>query len=172
MDPSDPVTRYLPPLGRARAEGLALPPGAPAEERRVAALVVLASIVRREGWTEVVDLSREDALEIAPGEPPFPDAFEARAHRRLVEHLGPWPCTACAGASAPASPRATWSSSPILPARSRPSRARARASSAARRCSDSTRGVEGALARAIERNRCVHPDITPRVARPRAVSAS
>ncbi|WP_437329385.1 hypothetical protein [Sorangium sp. So ce381] len=100
MDPSDPVAPYLPTLGRARAEGLALPPGAPAEERRVAALVVLASIVRREGWTEVVDLSQEDALQLAPGEPPLPDAFEARAHRRLVEHLGLRPCTACAGAGA------------------------------------------------------------------------
>ncbi|WP_438043056.1 hypothetical protein [Sorangium sp. So ce128] len=102
MDPSDPVAPYLPTLGRARAEGLALPTGAPVEERRVAALVVLAFLVRREGWTEVVDLSPKDALQIATDEPPLPDAleFEARAHRRLAEHLGPRPCTACAGASA------------------------------------------------------------------------
>ncbi|WP_438027693.1 hypothetical protein [Sorangium sp. So ce233] len=100
MDPSDPVTRYLPTLGRARAEGLALPPGDPAEERRVAALVVLASIVRREGWAEVVDLSPEDAQQLERGEPPLPDAFEARVHRRLAEDLGLRPCTACLGAGA------------------------------------------------------------------------
>ncbi|WP_437757672.1 hypothetical protein [Sorangium sp. So ce1389] len=100
MDPSDPVTRYLPTLGRARAEGLALPPGAPAEERRVAALVVLASLVRREGWAEVVDLSPEAAGQLEAGEPPLPRAFEARAHRRLAEDLGPRPCPACSGAGA------------------------------------------------------------------------
>ncbi|WP_437735541.1 hypothetical protein [Sorangium sp. So ce1335] len=100
MDPSDPVARYLPTLGRARADGLALPPGDPAEERRVAALVVLASIVRREGWAEVVDLSPLAAEQLERGEPPLPDAFEARVHRRLAEDLGLPRCTACLGAAA------------------------------------------------------------------------
>ncbi|WP_155797964.1 hypothetical protein [Sorangium cellulosum] len=99
MDTSDPVARYLPTLGRARAEGLALPPGDPAEERRVAALVVLASIVRREGWAEVVDLSPEAAQQLERGEPPLPDAFDARVHRRLAEDLGSRPCSACLGAA-------------------------------------------------------------------------
>ncbi|WP_437289371.1 hypothetical protein [Sorangium sp. So ce406] len=103
MDPSDPVARYLPTLGRARAEGLTLPPGDPAEERRVAALVVLASIVRREAWAQVVDLSPEAAQQLERGAPPLPDAFQARDHRRLAEDLGPRPCTACLGAgTAPA----------------------------------------------------------------------
>lgn len=99
VPPSEPVARYLPTVERARAEGLALPPGAPEEERRVAALVVLASIVRREGWTEVVDLSPEAAEQLEPGDPPRPLSFEPRAHRRLAEDLGLRPCTGCAGAS-------------------------------------------------------------------------
>ncbi|XXX72995.1 hypothetical protein WMF30_35635 [Sorangium sp. So ce134] len=98
VPPSDPVARYLPTVARARDEGLALPPGAPAEERRVAALVVLASIVRREGWTEVVDLSPEAAEQLEPGDPPRPRSFEPRAHRRLAEDLGFRPCPGCAGA--------------------------------------------------------------------------
>ncbi|AGP38752.1 hypothetical protein [Sorangium cellulosum] len=99
VPPSDPVAPFLPTVARARDEGLALPPGAPADERRVAALVVLASIVRREGWTEVVDLSPAAAAQLEPGDPPRPLSFEPRAYRRLVEDLGLAPCTGCAGAS-------------------------------------------------------------------------
>lgn len=99
MDPLDPAAPFMPTLDRARAEGLDLPPGAPAEERRVAALVVLAALVRREGWEEETDLGPGAAAQLEAGDPPPPDAFEARSHRRIAEELGARPCTMCVDAS-------------------------------------------------------------------------
>jgi len=99
VEPHDPAIPYLPTLERARAEGLALPPHKPAEERRVAALVVLAQVMRREAWDEETDLGPDALKQIERGDPPLPAAFEARSHRRLVDELGARRCTMCQEAS-------------------------------------------------------------------------
>lgn len=86
---------WLPTLDRARASGLALPPGDPAEERRVAALVVRADMIRREAWEEEVQLGTEAADRIERTEPEPAYALEAQSYLRLGAQLGEERCSMC-----------------------------------------------------------------------------
>ncbi|MFW5741128.1 MAG: hypothetical protein ACOC1F_12255 [Myxococcota bacterium] len=77
------LDRYLPTLERARAAALELPDGEPADEHKMAALIVLARAIRRESWDEV--LRAEDVSDrTAPAPPGPPTSFELAVHSAVV----------------------------------------------------------------------------------------
>jgi hypothetical protein len=96
MDKNDPTAPFLPTLERARAERLVLPDGPPAEERRLSALLVLAALLRREGWEEETEVGKGTAERMDRGDPPVDDAFEPRSHQRLAGVLSEGRCSMCA----------------------------------------------------------------------------
>lgn len=75
MIPSDPAARFLPTLERARAQQLPLPPGEPVAQERWSALVVIASIMRRTTWTEVVTQHPDHVAHVGRGTPAPPTTF-------------------------------------------------------------------------------------------------
>jgi hypothetical protein len=95
VSPSDPVTLFLPTLARARSEGVPLPPGEPAEERRVSALIVHASIVRRRSFTDDAVLPPAMLANIERGEAPPPTQFIAQSLSRVIEVLPAEHCKVC-----------------------------------------------------------------------------
>lgn len=95
MTSADLPAPWLPTLDRARADGLALPLGDPAEERRVAALVVHAGMIRREGWEEEVQLGPAAADRIERGEPEPAYELAGQSYLRLGAQLGEERCTMC-----------------------------------------------------------------------------
>ncbi|MCC6557166.1 MAG: hypothetical protein IT372_29790 [Polyangiaceae bacterium] len=95
MLPADPVVPWIPDLERARAGGLDLPLDAPAETHRVAALVVHADMMRRDGWEEETLLSEAAADRVERGEPPAPTSLDAQSYLRLGADLGQERCSMC-----------------------------------------------------------------------------
>lgn len=77
------LDRYLPTLERARAAALELPDGDPADEHRMAALIVVARAIRRESWDEIV--REQDVREgTAPSPPGPPTSWERVTHSAVV----------------------------------------------------------------------------------------
>lgn len=91
----DPAAPFLPTLARARKEGVPLPPEHPVEERRVSALVVLASIVRRRSFTDEITAPSSMIESIEKGEPPPPTQFIEQTVMRVIDVLPGAPCKAC-----------------------------------------------------------------------------
>ncbi|MBW2522716.1 MAG: hypothetical protein JRI23_01010 [Deltaproteobacteria bacterium] len=88
------VGRFLPTLKRARAEGLLLPPGTPAERRQLSALVVKVRMVRREAWREQVSVGQR-ALQRMPKQAPrqvLAVDTTTQAIHRVVCYI---PCSSC-----------------------------------------------------------------------------
>lgn len=81
------LDRYLPTLERARAASLELPEADPADEHRMAGLIVIARAIRRDTWDEVL---RENDVRpgTAPSPPGPPTAWEHAVHSAVV---GPAP---------------------------------------------------------------------------------
>lgn len=95
MDASDPAAPYLPTLDRARAAGLTLQAGKPEEVRRLAALVVLGKILRRERWEEEAELGGDIYASLKSGDPPAPNTFVEQSFQRIAEVLETHPCKGC-----------------------------------------------------------------------------
>jgi hypothetical protein len=89
---TDLVARYLPTLEGALREGLDVPSARPAEQQRLALLVVHAAVVRRTSWAEEVVRPMPG---IDHGEPPPPEDFELRHQVRVDARLGELRCEAC-----------------------------------------------------------------------------
>lgn len=83
----------MPTLARARTEGLKLPEDAPLEERKIAALIVHATILRRKTWSEEKVLPTSQLPKLPEGEPPPPEDLTPRTSVRLS---GVTPLTTCA----------------------------------------------------------------------------
>lgn len=77
------LDRYLPTLAGARAASLELPDGDPADEHRMAALIVIARAIRRDTWDEIV---REQDVDpsTAPAPPGPPKSYEQVVHTAVV----------------------------------------------------------------------------------------
>jgi hypothetical protein len=95
IESNDPAAPYLPTLVRAQAEGLPLPEGRPAEERRVAALIVQATILRRKTWSEEKVLPPSMLPNLPQGEPPPPADLEPRTSVRLTNVTPIATCSVC-----------------------------------------------------------------------------
>jgi hypothetical protein len=95
MDTSDPAALFLPTLDRARAAGLSLPPGEPEAQHRVAALVVIGTILRRESWDEEMELGGQIFASLQMGDPPVPQMFIEQSFQRLVKVIETHPCRMC-----------------------------------------------------------------------------
>lgn len=96
IETNDPAAPYLPTLVRAQAEGLALPDCRVAEERRVAALIVHATILRRKTWSEEKELPPSMIASLPDGEPQPPADLEPRTSVRLTSVTPVATCAACA----------------------------------------------------------------------------
>lgn len=95
MTPSDPTARFLPTLERARAAQLPLPPGEPLEQERWSALFLLAAIMQRTTWTEVVTQHPDGVAHLGRGTPDPPANFTG-ARWVAVESMSPlFACQAC-----------------------------------------------------------------------------
>jgi hypothetical protein len=98
---------FLPTLERARSEGyvpldpdrggMALLPGDPIVQRRLAALVVRARIVRREVRDDLLEMSARRAATLMGEIPPLPQVFASQSYTvRLQSESGPGQvCTSC-----------------------------------------------------------------------------
>ncbi|MCK6591595.1 MAG: hypothetical protein HUU21_01905 [Polyangiaceae bacterium] len=95
IESNDPAALFLPTLVRAQAQGLSLPEGRIAEERRMSALIVHATILRRKTWSEEKVLPPSLISSIPEGEPPPPDDLEARTSVRLLNVTPMAACSAC-----------------------------------------------------------------------------
>ena len=95
IESNDPAAPYLPTLTRAQSEGLPLPEGRIAEERRVAALIVQATILRRKTWSEEKVLPKSMIPNLPQGEPPPPDSLEPRTSVRLMNVMSMATCSVC-----------------------------------------------------------------------------
>lgn len=101
------ASSFVPLLERARSEGYepldrdsggaVLLPGEPLVQRRLAALVVRARIVRREVRDELPEMSTRRAAALLGEIPPVPTAFASRSYLvRLQAEGGPGvACTSC-----------------------------------------------------------------------------
>lgn len=106
-DGSAEASLFLPTLERARREGYvpldadagnrALLPGEPVAQRRLAALVVRARIVRREVRDDVTEMSPRRAARLLGEIPPAPQVFMSQSYVvRLQSEGGPGlACTSC-----------------------------------------------------------------------------
>lgn len=95
MDTSDPAALFLPSLDRARAAGLDLPPGEPGSQRRIAALVVIGTLLRRESWDEEMELGGQIFASLQMGDPPIPHIFIEQSFQRLEKVIATHPCRMC-----------------------------------------------------------------------------
>jgi hypothetical protein len=91
----DPAAAFLPTVERARSAGALLPSEPPVETHRLAALVVLAALLRRETWDEETELADEVIETIQTGVPPIPEGFTGQCDRRIAEVLQTQECSAC-----------------------------------------------------------------------------
>ncbi len=90
------LTAFLPSLPAAREAGLDLPPGDPAEQHRLAALIVSVRLVRREATdNEIESAEPATSLGLLATAPPAPADFVAQSYTSLLEDLGFRPCSAC-----------------------------------------------------------------------------
>jgi hypothetical protein len=88
---------FLPTLETARAAGLPLPDGAPDEQHRLAALVVRAHIVRREGWEEEALVDEQRAGRLPRAAPPPPREFVEQTQHSIGTSAVEERCEECAG---------------------------------------------------------------------------
>ena len=91
----EPAAPFLLTLGRARRTGIHLPDESPREEHRLAALLVVASLLRRDSWEEEIELPGEEAARIPSGVAPIPDSVTDHYDRRAAGAIQMQRCTAC-----------------------------------------------------------------------------
>ncbi|HZF54464.1 MAG TPA: hypothetical protein VE093_37715 [Polyangiaceae bacterium] len=96
IETHDPAAPFLPTFVRAQSEGLPLPEGRPAEERRLSALIVHATILRRRTWSEEKVLPPSMIPNIPQGGPPSAADLEPRTTVRLSGVTPLAGCAACA----------------------------------------------------------------------------